>query len=116
MTIEREEPNRGPDLGKDVDLEQALAAYLADERMTRRQLLERIAAVGAAAALAPVIAACAAAPARPNTGSAPRIEPGSAGPVPAALPEIVPAAAPAQAATASSHVISRILARIVSRG
>ena len=33
------------------DLEQALAAYLAAQRMTRRQLLERIAAVGAAAAL-----------------------------------------------------------------
>jgi len=38
-----------------TDLEHTLAAYLAAQRMTRRQLLERIAAVGAAAALAPVI-------------------------------------------------------------
>ena len=45
------------------DLEQALGAYLDAQRMTRRQLLERIAAVGAAAALAPVIAACSAGPA-----------------------------------------------------
>jgi hypothetical protein len=103
MTSEREQP----DLEHDLDLERALAAYLADQRMTRRQLLERIAAMGAAAALAPVIAACAAAPARPSTGSATHVGPAPAGPVPAA---------PAQVGTASSHVISRILARLVSRG
>ena len=56
MTDPREESSN--------DLEQALAAYLAAQRMTRRQLLERIAAVGAAAALAPVIAACSAGPAK----------------------------------------------------
>ena len=54
------------------DLEQALAAYLDAQRMTRRQLLERIAAVGAAAALAPVIAACAAGPTAQLPASAPR--------------------------------------------
>ena len=46
MTNARDEPNLEP--GPDV--EQALAAYLAAQRMSRRQLLERIAAVGAAAA------------------------------------------------------------------
>ena len=63
MTDERENP--------DPDLEQALADYLAAQRMTRRQLLERIAAVGAAAALAPVIAACSAGPASQAADQAP---------------------------------------------
>ncbi len=97
--------------------------------MSRRQLLERIAAVGAAAALAPVIAAL---------GTSPDSElrnPGPAGALPAeatpAEPTTLPLAAPAttvapaqaavapaqaQAAAASSHVIARILARIVLRG
>jgi spermidine/putrescine transport system substrate-binding protein len=44
--------------GSSIDLERQLVRYMAERRITRRQLLERIAAVGAAAALAPVIAAC----------------------------------------------------------
>jgi 5'-nucleotidase / UDP-sugar diphosphatase len=110
MTEPRQEPG--------TDVEQALAAYLAAQRMTRRQLLERIAAVGAAAALAPVIAACASGP----MADAER----AAAPAPAVVPTVprvapvVPAgpitSAPVQAAAASSHVVARILARIVSRG
>jgi hypothetical protein len=99
------------------DLEQALAAYLDAQRMTRRQLLERIAAVGAAAALAPVIAACAGGPATQLPASAPAAVPATEV-VP--LAQVVPAAAvpaaPVQAAAAGSHVIARIIARIVSRG
>jgi hypothetical protein len=125
MTEARDDP--GP------DLQQALSAYLDAQRMTRRQLLERIAAVGAAAALAPVIAACAAGPAdkaaaaqraasvkgEPETpaipaASAPRAATLSV-PLPAALTAPLPAA-PVQAAAASSHVIARIIARLVSRG
>ena len=104
------------------DLEQALAAYLHAQRMTRRQLLERIAAVGAAAALAPVIAACASGPAADATGAY-RLGAATAPmPAPVVLPvaPVVPAAsvpaAPVQAAAAGSHVIARIIARIVSRG
>lgn len=102
------------------DLEQALAAYLAAQRMTRRQLLERIAAVGATAALAPVIAACASGPMAASERAG---LPGSVAAAPRAeeLPPVPPvpagslSAAPVQAA-ASSHVIARIIARIVSRG
>src|SRR5688572_5030211 len=44
--------------GSTIDLEQALVRYMVQERLSRRDLLERIARLGAAAALAPVIAAC----------------------------------------------------------
>ena len=44
--------------GSTIDLEQALVRYMVEQRLSRRDLLERIARVGAAAALAPVIAAC----------------------------------------------------------
>lgn len=107
------------------DLEHALGAYLDAQRMTRRQLLERIAAVGAAAALAPVIAACAAGPAdraaaaRGLAASEERADPAAAPGRSAA--ELIPVAptlpeAPVQAAAAGSHVIVRIIARLVSRG
>jgi hypothetical protein len=103
MSEPRQEPG--------TDVEQALAGYLAAQRMTRRQLLERIATVGAAAALAPVIAACSSGP----MADAER----AAAPAPAVVPT-VPAgpitSAPVQAAAASSHVVARIIARFVSRG
>jgi len=44
--------------GADLDLERAVVRYLAQERLTRRQLLHRISVVGATIALAPIIAAC----------------------------------------------------------
>ena len=44
--------------GSRLDLERALVRYLAEERLTRRQLLHRISVVGATVALAPIIAAC----------------------------------------------------------
>lgn len=44
--------------GSTIDLEKALTRYMVERRITRRELLERIGTIGAAAALAPVIAAC----------------------------------------------------------
>jgi spermidine/putrescine transport system substrate-binding protein len=44
--------------GSSIDLEKELVRYMVERRITRRELLERIARVGGAAALAPVIAAC----------------------------------------------------------
>ena len=44
--------------GSSIDLEKALVRYMVERRVTRRELLERIALVGSAAALAPIIAAC----------------------------------------------------------
>jgi spermidine/putrescine transport system substrate-binding protein len=44
--------------GSSIDLERELTRYLLRERISRRQLMERIGKVGAGVALAPVIAAC----------------------------------------------------------
>ena len=44
--------------GSSIDLERQLVRYMAERRISRRQLLERMAAMGATVALAPVIAAC----------------------------------------------------------
>ena len=44
--------------GSSIDLQKALVRYMVERRVTRRELLERIAVVGSTAALAPVIAAC----------------------------------------------------------
>ena len=52
--------------GSSIDLEQALVRYMVERRISRRQLLDRIAKVGAAAALAPVIAACTTSGASPS--------------------------------------------------
>jgi spermidine/putrescine transport system substrate-binding protein len=70
--------------GSTIDLERALVRYMVEQRLTRRDLLERISRFGAAAALAPVIAAC--------TSSG-----GGATPAPTAAPSV--AAAPSAAAS-----------------
>lgn len=44
---------------REIDLERELYRYMLERRVTRRMLLEQIAKVGAFAALAPIIAACA---------------------------------------------------------
>ncbi len=44
--------------GSSIDLERALVRHMAERQISRRYLLERIALLGGAAALAPVIAAC----------------------------------------------------------
>lgn len=81
--------------GSTIDLEKALTRYMAERRISRRELLERIAKVGSAAALAPVIAACttggstpvATGSAAPSTGTGPSATP-AATPVPTAEPEL----------------------------
>jgi spermidine/putrescine transport system substrate-binding protein len=79
--------------GSSIDLEKQLVRYMVERRITRRQLLERIAAVGATAALAPIIAACtSAATAAPATGtptSAPTVA-GGASPSTAVATESAP--------------------------
>ena len=79
--------------GSSIDLEKALTRYMVERRLNRRDLLERIAKVGAAAALAPIVAACtsAASPSPIASSSGPAASAASAGPaatpVPAATPE-----------------------------
>ncbi|HEX7346593.1 MAG TPA: spermidine/putrescine ABC transporter substrate-binding protein [Candidatus Limnocylindrales bacterium] len=60
--------------GSSIDLEKALVRYMVERRVTRRELLERIAVVGTTAALAPVIAACT------SSGGAATAAPSSAAP------------------------------------
>lgn len=60
--------------GSSIDLETALVRYMVERRVTRRELLERIAVVGSTAALAPVIAACT------SSGGAATAAPSSAAP------------------------------------
>ena len=68
--------------GSTIDLEKALVRYMVERRITRREMLERIALVGGAAALAPVIAACTSV----GTSS------------PSATPSVAPSVAPSSAA------------------
>ena len=60
--------------GSSIDLEKALVRYMVERRVTRRELLERIAIVGSTAALAPVIAACT------SSGGGATVAPSSAAP------------------------------------
>jgi spermidine/putrescine transport system substrate-binding protein len=69
--------------------EEELVRYLVDRRMTRREMLKRVSALGAAVALAPVVAACGAA----GTSLAPSAAP-SAAPT-AAPPSVAPSASAA---------------------
>ena len=76
--------------GSSIDLEKALVRYMVERRITRRELLDRIGRMGAAAALAPVIAACtqAGASASPSASRATTTPAGpSSTPAPSAVPE-----------------------------
>lgn len=80
--------------GSSIDLERALVRYMVERRISRRELLDRIAKVGSAAALAPIIAACTSAggaspsPTAASSGgaSSPSAAP-STGPTPVPSPE-----------------------------
>ena len=53
-----------------IDLQKELTRYMVENRISRRVLLERIALVGGAAALAPIIAACSSAGGSPSASVA----------------------------------------------
>ena len=76
--------------GSSIDLEKALTRYMVERRISRRDLLERIAKVGSAAALAPVIAACTSGASASPSASAAATPAGSDGPAPSAAPTAVP--------------------------
>ncbi|MEA2535849.1 MAG: spermidine/putrescine transport system substrate-binding protein [Chloroflexota bacterium] len=81
--------------GSPLDLERILVRYLAEELLTRRQLLHRISVVGATVALAPIIAACGTseASATPGVASPTSAPSGTAG-EPTATPEPTPQPTP----------------------
>ena len=77
------------------DPEEELARYLLEQRLTRRQLLDRIAKVGAVAALAPIVAACrAGGGASSASPSAAASATASATPLPTASPSPTPVPPP----------------------
>jgi spermidine/putrescine transport system substrate-binding protein len=78
--------------GSSIDLEKELVRYMVEHRVTRRELLERIALFGGAAALAPIIAACASSGNAPATASPSTAAPSSAAPT--ATPEPTPIPSP----------------------
>jgi len=78
--------------GSSIDLEKALVRYMLERRVSRRELLERIGTVGAAAALAPIVAACTGSSAPSSAPPAASEAPSSAGPTVA--PSASTAAAP----------------------
>ncbi len=76
-----------------LDLERAVAAYLAERRWTRRQLLEHMSRVGAVAAFAPIIAACAQGAAA-SPSPTPAITPAPASTLPGAVSSAAPSPTP----------------------
>ena len=74
-----------------VDIEEVLVRYMVEQRLSRRDLLERIAKVGAYAALAPIIAACTSSGASAAPSAAPSTAPPpSTAPTPTPAPTPVP--------------------------
>jgi spermidine/putrescine transport system substrate-binding protein len=81
--------------GSSIDLERELTRYLLRERISRRQLMERIGKVGAGVALAPVIAACTGGGATSAPSAAPTTAPSaSQGAVPSAEASPTPVPSP----------------------
>jgi spermidine/putrescine-binding protein len=81
--------------GSSIDLERELVRYMAERRISRRVLLDRVAKVGAFAALAPVIAACSGSQATAAPTTAATSAPGTAAPSEAgATPEPTPVPSP----------------------
>ncbi len=80
--------------GSSIDLERALVRYMVEQQVSRRDLLERISKFGAAAALAPVIAACTGGSASSAPSAAASVgataPPASSGSEPSAAPTPVP--------------------------
>ena len=89
-----------------IDLERELARYMAEHRITRRMLLEQAAKVGAFAAFAPIIAACAAGAASSAPSVAPTVSaaPPSVAPSVAAAPTATPAPTPPPVPEAELHI------------
>jgi spermidine/putrescine transport system substrate-binding protein len=76
--------------GSSIDLEKELTRYMVERRITRRALLERIALVGGAAALAPVIAACTSSGTASPSASAAAATPSAVAPSASAAPTPLP--------------------------
>jgi spermidine/putrescine transport system substrate-binding protein len=76
------------------DVEAALERYLAEQHISRRELLERISVLGAVVALAPIVAACSTAGASASPSAAPSVAPASSAPTASAAPTATPEPTP----------------------
>ena len=80
--------------GSTIDLEKALVRYMVERKLSRRELLEQIAAVGSAAALAPIIAACTTAGASPSSAASASAAAPPSAPLATASPSPTPVPSP----------------------
>ena len=88
--------------GSNLDLERILVRYLAEERLTRRQLLHRISVVGATLALAPIIAACGTSQASATPAASNAVP--TVAPTASAAPTATPAPTPVPTPEAELHI------------
>jgi spermidine/putrescine transport system substrate-binding protein len=82
--------------GSSIDLERELIRVMAEGRLTRRQLLERMGALGVTIALAPIVAACStgAASASPSASALAQVPSATPGATPTAQPTATPSPTP----------------------
>jgi spermidine/putrescine transport system substrate-binding protein len=80
--------------GSGIDLERELVRVMAENRLTRRQLLERMGALGATVALAPIVAACSGGATSPSASPVGAIASTTPSPAPSAAPEATASPAP----------------------
>ena len=90
--------------GPSLDLERALVRHMAEGHLSRRVLLARIGLLGAAAALAPIIAACTSSRGTAAAPSATPSVPASAGPTTSSAPTATPAPTPIPTPEAELYV------------
>ena len=94
-----------------IDLERELVRVMAERRLSRRELLERIAAVGVTAALAPIVAACstsgASASAAASVASAPPTTAPSASAAAVASPTATPEPTPVPSPESELFIYNR---------
>jgi spermidine/putrescine transport system substrate-binding protein len=87
----------------DKDIENALERYLTEHQITRRELIERIGFLGAAVALAPIVAACSGGAASPSAAAS--VAAPSAPPSPSAAAAATPTPEPTPVPSPESELI-----------
>lgn len=90
--------------GSSLDLERALVRHMAERHLSRRVLLYRIGLLGAAAALAPIVAACTSSKATAGPPSAVPSVPASAGLTTSSAPTTTPAPTPIPSPEAELYI------------
>ena len=90
--------------GSSLDLERALVRYMAERHLSRRVLLARIGLLGAAAALAPIVAACTSSRATDGPPSTAPSIPASAGATTSSAPTATPAPTPIPSPEAELYI------------